>query len=303
MYDLRHQRFGNLTVLKRAGSLVRHKQISALWQCRCDLCGAKATYRSDQLRAGKVHCPCEQHRHCKSLIPLGGLTFGTLRVIGREPGQGHGARWRCRCLACGTERVTLSDKLRDGRVRCTRCPSEIAPQRDWSKEWPSWAPKFEDSADAIDDHGSHCIGRQGGRPRLNLDELDRREAARRPPGRPRLAAEEVARREAARKPPGRPCQDPCKQVLRDCLWRIAEAARAARIDPTGIVQVARKPKAAKPPKDRPFKHGALTAVPAPTQRAPRPSVMRKCSVNPMEAWARLPWRERKAAIWERARAA
>jgi hypothetical protein len=143
-------------------------------------------------------------------------------VIGREPGQGHGARWRCRCLACGAERVALSDKLRDGRVRCTRCPSEIAAQRDWSKEWPSWASRFEDSEEAIADHGSRGISSKGGRPRLPAAELERREAA--------------------KKPPGRPCADPCKQVMRECLWRWAEAARATGIDPTGIVQVARKPK-------------------------------------------------------------
>jgi hypothetical protein len=185
MYDLHRQRFSNLTVLRRQGSRVRHHDVTTLWQCRCDLCGTEAIYRSDRLRAGKAHCACEQHYGGKPLIPLWGFTFGTLRVIGREPGQGHGARWRCRCLACGAERVALSDKLRDGRVRCSKCPKEVAAERDWSKEWPSWELGFEDSEEAIADHGSRCVSTKGGRPRLPAEELERREAAKKPPGRPK----------------------------------------------------------------------------------------------------------------------
>jgi hypothetical protein len=206
--------------------------------------------------------------------------------------------------------VVTTQALLSGATRSCGCLQREHGKRQGSRVMdthPRWRgrllalPRYADDPIAAADHSPCRVPWERYdivfRPDAKLLKLKRK------PGRPRLPAAELERREAAKKPPGRPCQDPCKQVLRDCLWRIAEAARATGIDPTGIVQVARKPKAAKPPKDRPFKHGALPAVPAPTQRAPRPSVMRKCSVNPTEAWARLPWRERKAAIWERARAA
>jgi len=170
-------------------------------------------------------------------IPLLGQTFNTLRVVGREFGNsGHGVRWVCRCLACGAPKTAKGEVLRAGLRRCLACTPP--PGQDWSSEWPRYL-WFEDSVEALGDHGSpkprpqgrppkgsRVLVMLGGAPRwiATLGENELREVARLSKAQACKVSRERKRRkdaEAARRPPGRPCQDPEREAERVAAWQAA----------------------------------------------------------------------------------
>jgi hypothetical protein len=50
-----------------------------------------------------------------------GKRYGSLLVIQRAPGHGGGAKWHCRCEACGRTAIVRGDNLRSGRTKSCGC--------------------------------------------------------------------------------------------------------------------------------------------------------------------------------------
>jgi len=100
-YDLKGQRFGQLTVLRRAEEQPARGGI--LWICRCD-CGEECDALATQLTKGKkTHCGC-QSKGPGRVRDITGQRFGRLTAI-YPTGESNrfGSRmWHCRC-DCGTE--------------------------------------------------------------------------------------------------------------------------------------------------------------------------------------------------------
>ena len=116
--DMTGRRFGQLTVVERAG---RDHRRAAMWACRCE-CGEATTARGRDLRAGeRTSCG-----HESRLIDMAGQTFGWWAVQGRAEnlpvhGQPYGeTAWHCRCR-CGTERAVAANNLRRGRSMSCGC--------------------------------------------------------------------------------------------------------------------------------------------------------------------------------------
>jgi hypothetical protein len=233
-----------------------------------------------------------------------GREFGRLVVVSRAGSRNGEATWFCRCECLGS-RVVTTYALQSGTTRSCGCLQREKAKRQGHRIMAThqrWRgkllalPHYEDDPVAVADHS-------GLLPWESYTVVFKPDAKllKRPPGRPRLPAAELERREAAKKPPGRPCQDPGRQVLRECLWRIEQAARAAGIDPAGIGRAGGR--SIEPDCNNCAPGAPLFTFPelaAPAEIA-APVILYKS--EPPDAWTRLPWHERKAAIWERARAA
>lgn len=114
--DLTGQRFGRLTVIRKAES----RGSNAWWECVCD-CGNTHTVRSTELRTGASRsCGCLKGSHLKDLT---GQRFGKLTVISRaETKKDRKARWLCRC-DCGNETIVIGRSLRVGMTQSCGCKS------------------------------------------------------------------------------------------------------------------------------------------------------------------------------------
>lgn len=112
--DLTGQRFGRLTVVRKAES----RGSNAWWECKCD-CGNTHTVRSTELRSGTTKsCGCLKSKH---LVDLTGQKFGRLTVLERaENAKDRKTRWLCRC-DCGNEIVVYGRYLRGGNTKSCGC--------------------------------------------------------------------------------------------------------------------------------------------------------------------------------------
>lgn len=111
--DLTGQRFGKLTVLERAPSVVQPSgQTKTRWKCVCD-CGNEVIVRQNELRTGDTKsCGCTK-RNLKH--DLTGKQFGHLTVIrpcNTEENVSGRTRYICLC-DCGKEIVRRADVLID----------------------------------------------------------------------------------------------------------------------------------------------------------------------------------------------
>ena len=121
--DLTGQKFGRLTVLKRAPN--RGNKI--YWECQCD-CGNIIETRGDRLKEGRVKsCGCWAIDHAKEIGHLNeknllGQTFSKLTVIKRSPiiHNDHCAYWICKC-SCGNEVEVCGSNLRTGNTKSCGC--------------------------------------------------------------------------------------------------------------------------------------------------------------------------------------
>ena len=100
-YELEGQRFGGLTVLRRAE--MQAKTGGIRWTCRCD-CGRECDVLATQLTKGRrTHCGC-QNKRAGRVRDITGQRFGRLTAL-YPTGESNrfGSRmWHCRC-DCGTE--------------------------------------------------------------------------------------------------------------------------------------------------------------------------------------------------------
>lgn len=130
LIDLTGQRFGKLTVMKRADDKCdgKHRPI-VTWECVCD-CGNITNVTSQSLRTGSTKsCGCLQKERpdgytANNFIDLTGEHFGRLTVISREGKNKRGnALWRCKC-DCGNETIVLGARLRNGKTKSCGCLKE-----------------------------------------------------------------------------------------------------------------------------------------------------------------------------------
>lgn len=112
--DLTGQKFGRLTVLRRAPNT---KQGKAAWFCRCD-CGATSVATRSHLIGGNTKsCGCA---HPKKRLDLTGRTYGRLTVIAPADSIGGMTMWRCLCQ-CGAEVAVRTSSLRAGNTNSCGC--------------------------------------------------------------------------------------------------------------------------------------------------------------------------------------
>lgn len=118
--DLTGQKFGELTVLERAGS---NSDKKALWLCKCS-CGNTKIILGKSLRSGKVtNCGCKRKTLIKDLT---NQVFGRLTVISEAGRDNNGkVMWKTRCI-CGNEKIVRgSDLLKGSIISCGCYKSEI----------------------------------------------------------------------------------------------------------------------------------------------------------------------------------
>lgn len=116
--DLTGQRFGRLTVLRRADNA---KSGNARWLCRCD-CGHTSIVTGTALRSGKIQsCGClAQDIRYSRRTDLAGRRFGRLVVIEYVKDGNGDTSWLCRC-DCGKETVVTAGNLINGNTRSCGC--------------------------------------------------------------------------------------------------------------------------------------------------------------------------------------
>lgn len=112
LIDETGNRYGQLTVLERAGSNAGHE---ATWLCQCD-CGNQSIVPGSNLRTGNT-TSCG----CRRLIDEVGNRYGRLVVLERvENDKRNKAAWLCQC-DCGDTRVVSGINLRCGYTKSCGC--------------------------------------------------------------------------------------------------------------------------------------------------------------------------------------
>ena len=112
------QRFGKLTVERRAGS---SQNGYAMYHCVCD-CGGTVDVESRALRSGrKISCGCEKERRTR-MVDLTGLRKGRLTVVEPLPKRDYKGCiiWRCLC-DCGQECEYSADALQNANIYSCGC--------------------------------------------------------------------------------------------------------------------------------------------------------------------------------------
>ena len=127
--DLTGQRFGLLTVIKRAENhILGSGKPRTMWTCACE-CGVVKNISAQSLRQGTtVSCGCYGYRkRLENRVPddLVGLRFGRLTV--KEQAESHTTksgqiktRWICLC-DCGKEVTVSASNLRQGKTKSCGC--------------------------------------------------------------------------------------------------------------------------------------------------------------------------------------
>ncbi len=117
LIDLTGQRFGKLTVIKRA----ENKNNRTMWLCVCE-CGNESIVWADDLKHGKiVSCGCYKQQKTTDLT---GQEFGRLTVLKRVENDKYGkSQWLCKCN-CNSEnslKIVLSRHLKSGVTQSCGC--------------------------------------------------------------------------------------------------------------------------------------------------------------------------------------
>ena len=118
LIDLTGQRFGMLTVLRRAES----RNGKVCWTCRCD-CGKMVDVAANNLRSGHtVSCGCRR------VQPYIGKRYGKLIVLEKtketvQHGSTRSPLWKCRC-DCGNIVLVRLDSLTSGTTQSCGCLTE-----------------------------------------------------------------------------------------------------------------------------------------------------------------------------------
>lgn len=106
-------KYGRLTVLKKAEQ--RTSSGSVKWICQCE-CGNLVEVAGDVLRRGlTVSCGCFQKQ--KVIKDENGHKYGKLTVLRRAANRGHRAYWVCQC-ECGNIVEISGTNLRQGQQSC-----------------------------------------------------------------------------------------------------------------------------------------------------------------------------------------
>ncbi|ARK33948.1 AP2/ERF family transcription factor [Lactiplantibacillus plantarum] len=121
MIDLTGQKFGRLTVIRKAHRKIDHKVV---WVCQC-VCGNKIETPTGSLRSGYTKsCGCLRREISSKLrrVNLLGKRFGRLLVIEEEPSKAgdHIVFWKCQC-DCGNIVLHSTNTLTSGNTKSCGC--------------------------------------------------------------------------------------------------------------------------------------------------------------------------------------
>ena len=134
--DLTGEKFGRLTVIKRAESRGRN----TYWLCSCE-CGCEKEVRSSHLGKSTLSCGCLAKDKASSRgMNLEGLKFGKLTVIEKGEKDNLGRfRWLCSC-ECGNNTLCYSTNLKSGlRVSCGCSAREKTIKRNKDNSLPNYS--------------------------------------------------------------------------------------------------------------------------------------------------------------------
>lgn len=122
LVDLTGQKFGLLTVVKRADRPGKHVH----WECDC-ACGGSKMVSGDALKRGATtSCGCKPRG---TPVDLTGRRFGRYRVLRRAENRGHHVHWLCEC-SCGRRRDVDAYHLTSGAAQSCGCRArELTIQR------------------------------------------------------------------------------------------------------------------------------------------------------------------------------
>lgn len=120
LIDLTGKTFGELTVIKRNGSI----DGGAAWLCVCT-CGETGTFRGSTLRNGDTTSCGHVKREKISKAQRENLTgqmFGFLKVIKLDSiAPNRQCKWRCECLLCGGTSVVYASNLKRNHTISDGC--------------------------------------------------------------------------------------------------------------------------------------------------------------------------------------
>lgn len=118
--DLRGQRFGKLTVIRRVEGTQSNRARADSWLCRCDCGNESVVLGSNLVRGHTKSCGCIK------LNDLTGQHIGSLTVLGRSDkyatrGKRSVRLWECKC-DCGAITYKATDTLMAGvESSCAEC--------------------------------------------------------------------------------------------------------------------------------------------------------------------------------------
>ena len=128
--DLTEQKFGRLTVLKKAEDRMNkcgHKVVR--YECQCE-CGTIKEIDAAELRKGStLSCGClaKEQSKLRNLKDLTGKHFGKLVVIKQLESAKYGkstmTKWLAKC-ECGSTIEVFGNALRKGQISCGCCNSK-----------------------------------------------------------------------------------------------------------------------------------------------------------------------------------
>lgn len=125
--DLAGQKFGRLTVLRRAKNhILPNGKPRTQWLCQC-ACGNRVIVSTQNLRSGKaMSCGCLRWEHFKKpTVSIIGNIYGKLTVISQaktritKTGQ-HKTMWNCKC-ECGSFVTVEGSQLKSGKTQSCGC--------------------------------------------------------------------------------------------------------------------------------------------------------------------------------------
>lgn len=119
--DITGQKFGKLTVIKRAPNKGRR----TMWVCQCD-CGKIVTVYAEALKNGNTKsCGCLTNRNAD----ITGQRFGRLVVLKKAGANNNRSVWLCKCDCGKVVKVKLRDLVQGDTKSCGCYSSDIAKQR------------------------------------------------------------------------------------------------------------------------------------------------------------------------------
>lgn len=116
-------RYGFLTVIRKAQSVSERSEYNTYWECICD-CGKERIVKENNLRSGHT-------RSCGCLTGnmKAGRRFGKLVLLSRAPAEHSMRYWHCRC-DCGRELTVSTDTLFRAPNICCECRNGPKPSAD-----------------------------------------------------------------------------------------------------------------------------------------------------------------------------
>lgn len=126
--DLTNQKFGKLTVIKRADDKVLPSgQHQIMWECLCECGNVKIARGADLKNKTTTSCGCDVSKKIsqKRVKNLVGQKFGRLTVIEHagyyvDNNGNRRVKWKCKC-DCGNECVVIGSALSYGTTQSCGC--------------------------------------------------------------------------------------------------------------------------------------------------------------------------------------